>query len=30
ARISYGGRGTISTVQRPQWGQRVGDAIAPW
>jgi flagellar L-ring protein precursor FlgH len=30
ARISYGGRGSISTVQRPQWGQRVGDAIAPW
>lgn len=30
ARISYGGRGSISAVQRPQWGQRVGDAIAPW
>lgn len=30
ARISYGGRGTISTVQRPNWGQRIGDAIAPW
>jgi len=30
ARISYGGRGSISTVQRPQWGQRIGDAIAPW
>lgn len=30
ARISYGGRGTISTVQRPRWGQRVADAISPW
>lgn len=30
ARISYGGRGTISTVQRPRWGQRVTDAISPW
>jgi flagellar L-ring protein precursor FlgH len=30
ARISYGGRGTISAVQRPRWGQRVADAISPW
>jgi flagellar L-ring protein precursor FlgH len=30
ARISYGGRGSISAVQRPSWGQRVGDAISPW
>ena len=30
ARISYGGRGTISTVQKPGWGQRVTDAITPW
>jgi flagellar L-ring protein FlgH len=30
ARISYGGRGQISTIQRPNWGQRLGDAIAPW
>ncbi len=30
ARISYGGRGTISAVQRPNWGQRLGDAISPW
>ena len=30
ARISYGGRGTISTVQRPGWGQRITDAITPW
>jgi flagellar L-ring protein FlgH len=30
ARISYGGRGTISTVQKPRWGQRVADAVSPW
>ena len=30
ARINYGGRGQISAVQRPNWGQRVGDAITPW
>jgi flagellar L-ring protein FlgH len=30
ARISYGGRGQISTVQRPGWGQRLADAITPW
>jgi flagellar L-ring protein precursor FlgH len=30
ARISYGGRGQISSVQRPGWGQRLGDAITPW
>lgn len=30
ARISYGGRGQISAVQRPSWGQRVADAISPW
>lgn len=30
ARISYGGRGQISAVQRPGWGQRLGDAITPW
>jgi flagellar L-ring protein precursor FlgH len=30
ARISYGGRGQISAVQRPSWGQRIGDAISPW
>lgn len=30
ARISYGGRGTISTVQKPAWGQRIADAIAPF
>lgn len=30
ARISYGGRGQISSVQRPGWGQRLGDALSPW
>lgn len=30
ARISYGGRGQISAVQRPSWGQRTADAITPW
>lgn len=30
ARISYGGRGQISAIQRPNWGQRLGDAITPW
>jgi flagellar L-ring protein precursor FlgH len=30
ARISYGGQGQISAVQRPSWGQRITDAILPW
>jgi flagellar L-ring protein precursor FlgH len=30
ARISYGGRGVVSAMQKPGWGQRVGDAVAPW
>lgn len=30
ARISYGGRGQLSAVQRPNWGQRIADAITPW
>lgn len=30
ARISYGGRGRITEVQQPGWGQRVYDRVAPW
>lgn len=30
ARISYGGRGTISDVQRPRYGQEVADIVLPW
>lgn len=30
ARVSYGGRGQISVVQRPGFGQRVVDAVSPW
>jgi flagellar L-ring protein precursor FlgH len=30
ARISYGGRGQLSAVQRPNWGQRIADAVTPW
>ena len=30
ARISYGGRGRISEVQQPSWGQQVYDAIKPF
>ncbi len=30
ARVSYGGRGQLSTIQRPNWGQRIGDAVTPW
>jgi flagellar L-ring protein precursor FlgH len=30
ARISYGGRGVVSAVQKPGWGQRIADAISPW
>jgi len=30
ARIEYGGRGDISAMQRPRWGQRILDAAAPY
>jgi flagellar L-ring protein precursor FlgH len=30
ARISYGGQGQLSAVQRPRLGQRIADAISPW
>jgi flagellar L-ring protein precursor FlgH len=30
ARVSYGGRGNLSDVQQPAWGQRVYDAVAPF
>lgn len=30
ARVSYGGRGQLSAVQRPNWGQRIADALSPW
>jgi flagellar L-ring protein precursor FlgH len=30
ARISYGGRGDISTIQRPRYGQRVVDKVLPF
>jgi flagellar L-ring protein FlgH len=30
ARISYGGRGTLSDVQKPGWGQRLWDRITPY
>ena len=30
ARIAYGGRGELSQVQGPRWGQQVLDAIAPF
>ena len=30
ARVSYGGRGRISEVQQPRWGQQLIDAVAPY
>jgi flagellar L-ring protein FlgH len=30
ARISYGGRGQLTDVQTPRWGQQVMDAVLPF
>jgi flagellar L-ring protein FlgH len=30
ARISYGGRGNISSIQKPRWGAELLDKVLPW
>ncbi len=30
ARISYGGRGRLTEVQQPGWGQQVLDTVMPY
>jgi len=30
ARVSYGGRGRLTDVQQPAWGQRIYDTVAPF